>query len=305
MSLTKGHRAPVSPERHVPVLLHECLEALDIQPSDVVVDATLGGGGHAEELAAKLNETGIFVGIDADSAAILRARDALADTHARVHLIEGNFRSLESYLGKHVIPDVTKVLFDLGWSAYQLSSGRGFSFLTDEPLRMTYSTNADALDAATIVNTWSEESIADVIYGWGEEGLSRKIARAIVAARESKPIETSRELADIIARAIGRGRARIHPATKTFQALRIAVNDELGALENGLDGAWRALRKGGRIAVISFHSIEDRVVKNRFRDWAKRGEGSLLTKSPIRPGREELLANPRARSAKLRVIEKG
>ncbi len=299
MSLIGGHR---------PVLLHEVSEALAIKPDDVVLDATLGGAGHAQAITHLLGTKGVFVGIDADSAAIARAREALSTAVARVHLIEGNFRDVESHLGKHGISHLTKALFDLGWSGYQLTAGRGFSFLQDEPLFMTY---ADApasgvLTAETIVNTWQEEHIADVLYGWGEERYSRQIAKGIVAARRLQPIRTSKELASIVRASVPAfyRRGKLHPATKTFQALRIAVNDELGAMRDGLEGAFRLLTPGGRLAVITFHSVEDREVKRMMRAWADAGVADRITKSPLTPSQAELRENPRARSAKLRVVQK-
>jgi len=299
MSLIGGHRS---------VLLHEVIETLAIRPDDIVLDATLGGAGHAKAIAMLLGTKGVFIGIDADAAAIGRAREALKDVVATTLFIQGNFKDVESHLGKHGIPSITKALFDLGWSGFQFTSGRGFSFLQDEPLLMTYedTPGEHTLTAATIVNTWKEASIADVIYGWGEERYSRQIAKAIVETRGKNPIRTSKQLAEIIRSAVPAfyRNGRLHPATKTFQALRIAVNDEMGALKQGLMGAWQLLAPGGRLAVISFHSIEDREVKRMMLEWAKTGEGERITRSPIRPGEEEAKANPRSRSAKLRVLQK-
>ena len=293
---------------HRSVLLHEAVESLAIAPHDVVVDATLGGGGHAKRIAEKLGKKGMFIGFDLDGAAIERSREALAGTLPRTHFFQENFRNLSVKLEEAGIPHITKALFDLGWSSYQLDSGRGFSFLKDEPLLMTYATDIKPgmLTAEKIVNTWEEGNIADVLWGWGEERYSRKIVRAIIEARGQKPIKTSQELADIVSNATPYAyrRGRIHPATRTFQALRIAVNDELGALAEGLRSAWEALAPGGRIAVIAFHSIEDRIVKNMFAEWEKKGEGLRMTKKPMSPSPEEIRENPRARSAKLRVIQK-
>ncbi len=293
---------------HKPVLLHEVVESLVLRPDDVVLDATLGGAGHTKAIVEKLGPKGMLLGIDADAAAIARAKDALKGAEAQVFLEQGNFRDVESLRGKHGIPHFTKALFDLGWSGYQLAAGRGFSFLRDEPLLMTYSDSQgeSTLTAERIVNEWKAESIADVLYGWGEERYSRQIAGAIEEARKRSRIRTSRELADIVRSAVPAfyRTGRIHPATKTFQALRIAVNDELGALKEGLTAAWKLLAPGGRLAVITFHSIEDRDVKRMMLAWSQEGEGIRITKSPIKPSREELAGNPRARSAKLRVIQK-
>lgn len=298
--------ASASRDGHQSVLLHESLEQLDIQPGDTVVDATLGGGGHARALSEALGSKGTLIGFDLDSDAIERAKDGLKDSRCRVHLVETNFRRMSEELMKLDVTQITKVLFDLGWSSYQLDSGRGFSFRSDESLRMTYSKEGGGLIAEKIVNEWGEESLADIIYGWGEERFSRRIARAIVAAREKRPIKTSLELAEIVKGSVSPAyrRGRIHPATRTFQALRIAVNDELGALSEGLKAAWHLLEPGGKIAVVSFHSIEDRVVKQLFAEWEKSGVGKKTTKKPIAPTAEEIRANPRSRSAKLRVISK-
>lgn len=299
MSRIGGHRT---------VLLDESIEALAIRPDDIVLDGTLGGAGHAKSIAHKLGTKGVFIGIDADHAAIERAQEALKGSVAKVHLIEGNFRNVESHLGKHGITHITKALFDLGWSGFQLTSGRGFSFLQDEPLLMTYedSPKQGTLTAEIIVNTWKPESIADVIYGWGEERYSRQIARGIEDARKRAPITTSLQLAEIIRESVpGFYRTgKLHPATKTFQALRIAVNDEIGALKQGLSEAFKMLSPGGRLAVISFHSVEDREVKRMMLEWAANGSGERVTKSPLKPSQVEVRENPRSRSAKLRVITK-
>ena len=294
--------------KHISVLLHESIEALDIRPSDVVVDATLGGAGHSTLIAAKLDASGMLVGFDLDHDAIERARMSLSGSACRTELVEANFRTMGSALAAREIGSIDKALFDLGWSSFQLAVGRGFSFQKDEPLLMTYASNPDesTLTAATIVNEWEEESIADVIYGWGEERYSRRIAKAIVERRRETAFTTSKELADFIKASVPTAYryGRIHPATKTFQALRIAVNDELGSLTEGMQAAWKVLSVGGRIAIISFHSIEDRMVKQQFVAWEKEGAGKRITKKPIIAGAQELSQNPRARSAKLRVIER-
>src|SRR3989344_6274158 len=306
MSSNDGHRA---------VLLHEAIGQLGIKSGDIVVDATLGGGGHAKAIAESLGKGGMLIGMDLDQDAVERARTALKDfSKPKIHLVAANFRNLSSELAKLGVTKIDKALFDLGWSGYQLSAGRGFSFsarggqATDEPLMMTYSANPSesTLTAAMIVNEWAEESIADIIFGWGEERYSRRIAKRIIEQRASAPFKTSRELAEAISAAVPAvyRHGRIHPATRNFQALRIAVNDELGALKNGLTGTWASLAEGGRIAVITFHSIEDREVKRLFLKWEQGGDGKRITRSPIRAGAEEIKANPRSRSAKLRVIEK-
>jgi 16S rRNA (cytosine1402-N4)-methyltransferase len=297
------------PAVHQSVLLHEVIELLSIQESEVVVDGTVGGAGHSKALVAHLGPDGTFIGLDADSDAIERARDVLPDTRARIELCVANFRSLESVLAELKIPQVNKVLLDLGWSSFQLDVGRGFSFMNDEPLSMTYGDPTQALfTAETVVNEWEEEHIADILKGWGEERFARRIAAAIVAARSLGRIKTSGQLAEIIAQAVPTGRPsrgkRIHPATRTFQALRIAVNDELGALTEILETLRTHLAPGGRVAIISFHSIEDRLVKQTFAAWKREGLGAPVTKKPVVPSTEELGENPRARSAKLRVFER-
>ena len=308
--LSRPAFAKAAAGKHRSVLLHEATELLAIQPDDCVVDATLGGAGHALAIAGKLGKGGTLIGIDADHDAILRAKDALENVAPKVHLVEANFRDLSAQLEKLAITKVDKILFDLGWSSFQLDAGRGFSLKSDEPLLMTYSSSGGkepgALTAQTIVNEWAEESIADVIFGWGEERYSRRIAKCIVERRATKPFTTARELAEAIYAAVPpRYRfGRIHPATRTFQALRIAVNDELGSLSQGLGDGWRHLAQGGRIAVITFHSIEDRLVKQTFKQWEEAGEGKRITKKPLSPSEEEVASNPRARSAKLRVIQK-
>lgn len=282
------------------------MRALDVQPDDIVVDATLGGAGHARELSKGLGPRGLLVGFDADPQAVVRARRRLAGVRAKVHVVCGNFRNMTRELRALGVTTMTKALFDLGWSSYQLNSGRGFSFLSDEPLLMTYGGKEAELTAATIVNTWSERTLADIFFGFGGERYARRIAKAIVERRMKKPFATSRELAQTIAAAtpVRLRRGRIHPATRAFQALRIAVNDELAALTEGLQAAWQLLKPRGRLAVISFHSLEDRIVKRAFAEWVREQEGRLLSRKPIVPSREEVRENPRARSAKLRVIEK-
>lgn len=292
---------------HQPVLLHEVVAQLAISPEATVVDATLGGAGHSKEFAKTLGAKGTLVGFDADKAAIKRAEEALGDAKCKVHLVNRNFREMDEAMEEKEIEKADAFLFDLGWSSFQLAAGRGFSFQSDEPLMMTYVENPteENVTAREIVNDWAEESIADIIYGWGEERYSRRIAKAIVEARKLEPIETAKQLAQIIYDSVPSGyrHGRTHPATRTFQALRIAVNDEMGSLALGLSAARKRANSGARIAVISFHSIEDRVVKNTFKDWAKEGAGEILTKKPLIPGQEEITNNPRSRSAKLRVFQ--
>lgn len=292
---------------HETVLLREAVDGLAISSSDTVVDATIGGAGHFRQILAKLDASGTLIGIDADDAAIKRAREVSAGAAPRVHLIEDNFRNLNRILDDLSVARIDKSLFDLGWSGFHLTSGRGFSFRVNEPLHMTYGTPGKGNTAADLLNTASEEAIADMLYSLGEERFARPIARGIVAAREVKPLSTTEDLVNVVLSTTPRWyqSRRIHPATKTFQALRIAVNDEFGALREGLNAAIERTREGGRIAVITFHSIEDRIVKQIFRDAAHAGQGTLVNKKPLIPSLSEVAANPRSRSAKLRLFEKG
>ena len=292
---------------HIPVLKEETVDGLSIRDDSTVVDCTLGGGGHAEAILTRLGARGVYLGIDADPKAV-EAAERLRTHQADVRFVNANFSDLRAVLDQEELVHADALLADLGWRSDQFEEGgKGFSFAADEPLLMTYGNPETYVFTATdIVNDWEETSIADVIYGYGEERFARRIARAIVEAREERPIETARELAEIVISAVpGPMRhGRIHPATKTFQALRIAVNDELGVLRNLLKDSMDILAPSGRMAIISFHSLEDRIVKQFFQEAARSGVARLVTKKPITASREELLANPRARSAKLRIIEK-
>lgn len=293
---------------HTPVLLHEAISGLDPKPGEIVVDGTLGAGGHSVALAERIGKKGTLVGIDLDQEAILRSRKTLSDFKGKLNLVCGNFRNLGAILAKLKIAKVDKILLDLGISSYHLeSSGRGFSFKKDEPLKMTLGEKSERLFTAyEIVNDWDEENIREILKAYGDEKFSFRIARAIVNRRKTKPIKTSGELAETVLSAVPNFvlRKKIHPATKTFQALRIAVNDELGALKSGLREGLDHLRSGGKIAIISFHSLEDRIVKRFFREMSGRGQVLILTKRPIVPSPEEIERNPRGRSAKLRIAEK-
>ncbi|MBI2409755.1 16S rRNA (cytosine(1402)-N(4))-methyltransferase RsmH [Candidatus Kaiserbacteria bacterium] len=295
--------------RHEPVLLTETIEALAIKQGDTVLDATLGGAGHFEALLSKLGEGGVIIGIDADPAAVERARKTYAldrrPERPVAHLVNDNFRNLGRILERLGAGQIDAALFDLGWSGFQLAEPRGFSFQRDEPLLMTYDGEGSGT-AADIVNSASENELADLIYAYGEERFARGIARAIVARRSKDRILTTGALVEaVLAGTPGwYHEGKTHPATRTFQALRIAANDELNALREGLDAALQALAPGGRLAVITFHSIEDRIVKNLLRDSAQSGCGTVRTKKPIVPTRPEILRNRRARSAKLRLFER-
>lgn len=291
---------------HESVLLQEAIDGLAIVPGDVVVDATVGGAGHFSAILERLDGNGVLIGIDADASAIERGEGAATQARAAVHLVEDNFRNMGAILDSIGISTISKALFDLGWSAYHLTSGRGFSFRVDEPLLMTYGEPVPGSTAADMVNTASEEALADLFFTLGEERFARQIAKGIAKERKGKRILTTTDLVNVILAStpVWYHNRRLHPATKTFQALRIAVNDELGSLRAGLAAALERLAPCGRIAVISFHSIEDRIVKTVLRDAAHAGLGSLVTKKPIIPSLAETKANPRARSAKLRVFER-
>lgn len=287
---------------HIPVLLQESIDGLALKAGDIIVDGTFGGGGHSRTILDQFGESISLIDVDLDEAAQARYADIIANAK-NATFVHSNFKDADQILEAAGKSSVNKVLLDLGTSTFQLlTDTRGFSFNSDAPLSMAFSAAGShtGFTAWDIANEWSEESIADVIYAYGEDRASRKIARAIVEARSLGEIKTSSQLADIIKSAF-RSRGRIHPATKTFQALRIAVNDELGVLKTALDAWWSRLAPGGRIAVITFHSLEDRIVKQ----WMKvQTNERVITKKPIVPSQSELLANPRSRSAKLRIIEK-
>lgn len=293
--------------QHITVLQHEAVEALAFTPASVVVDATLGAGGHAKLILAKLGPDGTYIGIDADGEAIAHAQSMLQGS-AHQHLVQANFSDLGSILESVGVTQVDAVLADLGWRTDQfVAEGRGFSFADEAGLDMTYGAASEyAFTAKDIVNDWAESDIANVLYGYGEEHYSRRIAKAIVEYRVSKTIETGAELAKIIANAVpvGYRKGKINPATKSFQGLRIAVNDEFSVLETFIASAFTHLKPGGRLAIISFHSLEDRIVKLAFKAYTHDRVGALVTKKPIVPSEVELKTNPRARSAKLRIIEK-
>lgn len=293
---------------HITVLLREAVDALALHKDSVVIDATHGSGGHALAIVNELGPKGIYIGIDADSTALETSPLANKKTKPTTHLVLNNFSQIEKVISSFHITEVDAILADLGWRTDQfVAGGKGFSFSADEPLLMTYGDPKDyTFTAYDIVNSWQEENIADVLYGYAEERFSRRIAKAIVDARKKASILTATDLAKVIAEAVPAGyrNGRINPATKTFQALRIAVNDELGVLTRFIDSALACLKPGGRLAIITFHSLEDRIVKLRFRELAAQETVTLITKKPIAASIEELQANPRARSAKMRVLQK-
>jgi len=294
---------------HIPVLKDESIDGLNIQANDVIVDGTLGGGGHTFEIIKRFGPKVKIIGLDFDADAITRARELIGKTPCDVVFKTAGFQDMDKVLDEMSIANVDRILLDLGISSFQLEvAGRGFSFLKDEPLLMTMKKNPtdEDLTAREIVNTWDEENIADIIYGFGEEKYSRKIAKAIIVARKEKEIETTFDLVKIIDDAVGKyyRRMKIHPSTRTFQALRIATNSELTNLQEVIKKGFDRLSKNGRMAIITFHSLEDRIVKRAFVELKENGLANIITKKPIIPNDEELRINPRSRSAKLRLIEK-
>lgn len=305
---------------HKPVLLAECIQALNIRPDGIYLDGTLGRAGHSREIARRLT-TGRLICVDRDQAALDAAQERLAPWKDRVTLVHSNFCGLNAILDGLNLSGVDGMLFDLGVSSPQLDDAeRGFSYMADAPLDMRMD-RSDSLTARTVVNQWPQEELRRILWQYGEERYASAIAGALVRARERKPVETTLELVEIIKSAMPGAalREKQHPAKRSFQAIRIAVNDELGAVNQMLQEAVPRLNAGGRLAVISFHSLEDRIVKNGLAQFArgctcppdfpvcvcgKQPQIKVMTKKPIVSSAEELAENPRARSAKLRVAEK-
>ena len=305
---------------HVSVLLEECIEGLDIKPDGIYVDGTLGGAGHSSQIAKRLT-TGRLIGIDRDPVALKAAGERLAPYGDRVTLVHSNFCEIAQVLKDLDIEGVDGILLDLGVSSPQLDDAqRGFSYMNDAPLDMRMN-GGDALSAYEVVNQWSFEELRRILYDYGEERYAPRIADAICKRREEKPIRTTLELVDIIRSAMPAAalREKQHPAKRSFQAIRIAVNDELGSVEKVMRDAIPCLNPGGRLAIITFHSLEDRIVKNGMAEAAKgctcppklpvcvcgkKPNVKLISRKPIVSGDEELERNPRARSAKLRICEK-
>jgi len=289
---------------HIPVLLNDVIKIFDPQPNENFIDATVGEAGHTLCLLQKTSPSGKVLGIDLDAATLSSAEEKLKAYGNRVILVKDNFKNLEKIADDYKFKEVNGVLFDLGMSSKELEeSGRGFSFQKDEPLLMNFGSDA-LLTAEQIVNNWSLDDLEKIFQEYGEEKFSHKIAEQIVRRCEEKPIKTTFELVEIIKQAVPEKyqHGHLHPATRIFQALRITVNDELNNLKRGLEGALRILKNGGRIIVISFHSLEDRIVKNFFRD--NTSSLNIITKKPVRPAKVEIFNNPRARSAKLRAAQK-
>jgi len=290
---------------HTAVMAQEAIDFLDLKAGYIIIDCTVGAAGHSKKILEHILPGGRLIGIDQDEEILELAKQELAAFKDSVILRQGNFRDLDLILKDLKIKKVDGLLFDLGVSSLQLDSAdRGFSFNTDGPLDMRMSKTGKT--AAELIYSLDKERLADIIFRFGEERFSRRIAEAIVRERRRRKIATTKELAEIVSGAMPKGRPwqKIHPATRTFQALRIAVNEELSALEGALVKGVEALNAGGRICVISFHSLEDRIVKNIFREYAKNGTLEILTKKPVRPREDETGINPRARSAKLRAAEK-
>ena len=306
---------------HVSVLLRECIEALQIKPNGIYVDCTTGGGGHSLEIAKRLTDGGRLIAIDRDEDALRAAGKRLADFADRVTFVHSNYAMLQSVLADLGIPGVDGVLADLGVSSYQLDTAeRGFSYMQDAPLDMRID-REQPLRAYDVVNTYSEEELRRILYDFGEEKFARNIAANIVKKRSERPIETTLELAELVKASMPKTAREggHHPAKRTFQAIRIEVNSELSSIPPALDAAVHALNPGGRIAVITFHSLEDRLVKQKFaalssgctcpREFpvcvcGKKPVVRVITKKPVTAGEDELEVNPRSRSAKLRVAEK-
>jgi 16S rRNA (cytosine1402-N4)-methyltransferase len=293
---------------HIPVLTETLAEQISLPPDGVMVDATIGQGGHSLLFGKTLGPEAVIVGFDVDNNAVRRAQSMLEELVCKVILVNSNFSQITEQLGERGIDKVDFVLADLGVSSVQLADADfGLSFQSNMPLDMRIDKRLKRT-AADIVNKEDEKSLADLIYKFGQDRASRRIARFIVRQRKTEPITTTDRLAQIVCRALGRKkpgkRSRIHPATRTFQALRIAVNNELENLKQLLASAPGLLNKDGYVAIISFQSLEDRLVKNDFKQNASAGIYKILTKKPIVPTREEVMANRRARSAKLRIAQK-
>ena len=306
---------------HVSVLLDECIENLNIKEDGVYVDCTMGGAGHSKEIVKRLSKDGLFIGFDQDKNAIATAKERLAEYSDRVRFIHSNFSNIKEELEKIGVYKIDGVLADLGVSSHQLDEAdRGFSYMHDAPLDMRMDIRKP-FSAYDVVNTYSEEQLAKIIKDYGEDNWAKRIAKFIVEARDEKPIEKTGELVDVIKKAIPK-KARIdgpHPAKRTFQAIRIEVNNEIEPLYNTVKDSIECLNENGRLCIITFHSLEDRIVKNKFRDLAvscrcpkefpicicgEKAKVKVISRKAIEPTKEEVDINPRSRSAKLRVIEK-
>lgn len=304
--------------KHIPVLLDECMEGLNIRPDGIYLDLTAGGAGHSSAIAERLSEKGRLIAFDRDPDAVKVASERLS-VYKNAMVVHSNYSDVRSVLDDLGIDKADGILMDLGVSSYQLDEGsRGFSYHTDAPLDMRMSQTG--MSAADVVNTFSEQQLANILFEYGEEKFSRRIAANIVKHREAEPIKTTLQLADIIRESVPqKARRDKNPCKKTFQAIRIAVNGEFDHLSKGLDEAFESLKPHGRLAVITFHSLEDRLVKQRFAGWCRgcicppdfpqcvcgrKPQGILVNRKPIEANEKELESNNRSRSAKLRVIER-
>ena len=291
---------------HIPVLLNEVIEYLELKPGMIVVDATAGGGGHSKAILEQIIPGGRLIAIDRDQDAVERVKQELCDYLPNIEVVNGNFSDIDNILRDLGIERINGALFDLGVSSFQIDiAARGFSFLEDGPLDMRFN-KEQQLTAYEVVNTFSREELSGIIKDFGEERHAKMAATAIVNARKNKRIQTTLELAEIVKKTLGRKyyKQKLHPAVRTFQGIRIYVNDELSAVKTALEKTINCLDIGGKVCVISFHSLEDRIVKNVFRDNGREGILKILTKKPICATRDEVRNNYRARSAKLRVSEK-
>jgi 16S rRNA (cytosine1402-N4)-methyltransferase len=303
---------------HIPVMLEECIEGLDIRPDGIYVDGTAGGAGHSSAIAARLGEKGRLIALDRDPDAVAVATQRLS-VYPNARVFHRNYSEIRAVLDELDIDYADGILMDLGVSSFQLDEGsRGFSYHSDAPLDMRMS--KEGMSAADVVNTFSEAELSKIIFEYGEEKFSRRIASNIIKAREASPIETTLQLADIIRESVPqKARREKNPCKKTFQAIRIAVNGEFEHLEKGLEDAFFSLRAGGRLAVITFHSLEDRLVKQKFAEWCRgcicppdfpqcvcgrKPQGKLVNRKPLEAKEQELERNNRSRSAKLRIIER-
>ena len=293
-------------QKHIPVLPAEVLEYLKLQPGQSIIDATLGLAGHAQQIAERIGPKGCLIGIDRDRTSLEMAKQNLQGMLATMYFVHDDFRHLDRILDALHIDKVDGMLFDLGISSFQLDdSARGFSFKNDGPLDMRIDQDS-FLSAYDLINSLSERELSMILKNYGEERWHNRIAHYLVQRRSKNPIQTTQELREAVIKAMPKrySHQKIDPATRTFQAFRIAVNRELESLDLALDKAVSHLKETGRICVISFHSLEDRIVKQKFRALSKEGVVSMITKKPLRPGDREIQGNPRARSARLRVAQK-
>lgn len=303
---------------HIPVLLNECIEGLNIKQNGIYVDGTLGGAGHSFEICKKLNNTGMLIGIDRDEEALNFAKEKLKG-YTNVHFVNGNHQNIKEILENLKLNQVDGILLDLGVSSYQIDEAqRGFSYINDAPLDMRMDRNQN-LTAEIVINTYSEEELARIIYEYGEEKFSKTIAKRICEERKKRRIASTSQLVEIIEKCVPHNKQNGHPAKRTFQAIRIEVNNEIEPLYRTIIDCIDSLKKGGRLCIITFHSLEDRAVKNAYNDSLgkctcpkdlpycicnKEEKGKIITKKPILPTKEEMNLNSRSRSAKLRIFER-